>query len=853
LKNTLTKNRSKRLSFERRIIVYLLAVLLIVGSIIFLFARISLQNKINNYWVRHTEEVLARLDTAISLHKDVVIGTNAFVVSGYEQFLKNHEAKTTAIAEEIQKVKALTKDAPLQQGRLDSLKTLIDNYLQIRKKTIDLRRESTFSLEGETPLIYASDQILNQVKSLFHSIQQEERTKLEQRRAHFLQSARKVIWFIRLLLLVFGVSFLGAIIIVYRNTVRRNKAEAALQKSEALTRSIVEHAPVLVNIKDLDGNYMLVNNQFAITVNRNADELIGKNSRDVLPPESMEVICGADDEVKQMVAPIDFQANIPSADGLHTYIVTKFPLSDEKGKLYAIGSAFTDITPMKKAHEALEKSYQRQQRILNGLQQALSASSDLICIINENCEFVMVSDTISQLLGYTSKEVMSKKFMDFVADEDKVATEAKAKEIIEEGKTVSYFLNHYKRKDGTTIPIIWSAKWLPEDKMMYCIARNGTEKVKTAQALAQSQSQLAHAQKIAKLGSWDWDIQQNCWSCSDEIYDLLGVEKTGVKNMQETLLAAIHPDDKKMVEKVRDEALTNGKQVNIEHRIIRANGQVCYVHTKGEVRFNQAHQPIWFSGTMQDISERKQAELALQQLNQNLKKRAEELKASNAELERFAYVASHDLQEPLRMVTSFLGLLQKRIGTQLDDTSKTYIHFAIDGAERMKSLIQDLLQFSRLGTSKEAFASVDLNELMTHVLRVFDTSLKDNGAEVHVPSLPVVTGNKTQLLQLFQNLIGNALKYRSAAAPVIEIGCTEEETRWQFFVRDNGIGIDPKYFEKIFILFQRLHQKNEFGGNGIGLALCKKIVERHGGRIWVESQPDHGSTFYFTLKKLNHA
>ena len=170
----------------------------------------------------------------------------------------------------------------------------------------------------------------------------------------------------------------------------------------------------------------------------------------------------------------------------------------------------------------------------------------------------------------------------------------------------------------------------------------------------------------------------------------------------------------------------------------------------------------------------------------------------------------------------------------------------------MKVRIQDLLHYSRLGTSAENLAPVDLNSLVADVLRVFDGTLKENGAVVLTGSLPVVVGHKTQLQQLFQNLVGNAVKYRRAEPPRVEIGCREEGEDWLFFVRDNGIGIDPKYFEKIFILFQRLHPKSEYGGTGMGLAICKKIVERHGGRIWVDSEPANGSTFFFTIKKHNH-
>ncbi|HET7897262.1 MAG TPA: ATP-binding protein, partial [Flavisolibacter sp.] len=188
---------------------------------------------------------------------------------------------------------------------------------------------------------------------------------------------------------------------------------------------------------------------------------------------------------------------------------------------------------------------------------------------------------------------------------------------------------------------------------------------------------------------------------------------------------------------------------------------------------------------------------------------------------------------------------------EFDETSSKYIHFAVDGAERMKGLIQDLLQYSRLDAAAERFTPVNSNSLLQDVLHLFAASIAESGAVIRYDPLPVIRGNKTQLVQLFQNLIGNALKYRSDKQPLITVSCREEDGRWRFAVTDNGIGIDPKYFQKIFVIFQRLHNKNEYSGSGIGLAICKKIVENHGGKIWVEASPAGGSTFYFTLTKNN--
>jgi PAS domain S-box-containing protein len=226
----------------------------------------------------------------------------------------------------------------------------------------------------------------------------------------------------------------------------------------------------------------------------------------------------------------------------------------------------------------------------------------------------------------------------------------------------------------------------------------------------------------------------------------------------------------------------------------------------------------------------------------------EELKRSNEELERFAYVASHDLQEPLRTVASYVQLLERRYSGKLDSDATEFIGFAVEGAKRMQRLIDDLLSFSRVGTRGGELVSTDASVIVDASLESLAAAIADSGARIECGPLPVVRADPMQMEHVFTNLIGNALKFRGMEKPVVRIGVAREGNFWQFSVSDNGIGIDPEYFERIFVIFQRLHLREEFAGTGIGLAICKKIVERHGGRIWVESAPGKGSTFLFTLR-----
>ena len=234
-------------------------------------------------------------------------------------------------------------------------------------------------------------------------------------------------------------------------------------------------------------------------------------------------------------------------------------------------------------------------------------------------------------------------------------------------------------------------------------------------------------------------------------------------------------------------------------------------------------------------------------LRQDHKRSQEELARSNQDLEQFAYVASHDLQEPLRMVATYTQLLAERYKGKLDSDADKYIHYAVDGALRMQRLVQDLLAFSRVGRQGMALESTDCNRVLEASLSNLDAAIRESGAVIGHGPLPVVMADSSQLVQVFQNLIGNAIKFRGSERPSIQVNAEATATEWIFSVTDNGIGIAPEQAENVFVIFRRLHTHAEYSGNGIGLSVCKKIVERHGGRIWVRSEPGRGSTFHFTL------
>jgi PAS domain S-box-containing protein len=246
---------------------------------------------------------------------------------------------------------------------------------------------------------------------------------------------------------------------------------------------------------------------------------------------------------------------------------------------------------------------------------------------------------------------------------------------------------------------------------------------------------------------------------------------------------------------------------------------------------------------------RRQAEAAMREAYQELEHKTKELTRSNEELQQFAYVASHDLQEPLRMISSYTQLLERRYVDKLDGDAKDFMAYIVDGAARMKQLIEDLLAYSRVGTRGKEFQTVDSGAPLDRALANLRASIESSGAQVTRDRMPEVIADGAQLSQVFQNLIGNAIKFRGAEAPKIHVGAEARDTVWVFTVKDNGIGLDTQYADRIFMMFQRLHNKADYPGTGIGLAIVKKIVERHGGRIWVESEPGKGATFGFTIAR----
>ena len=359
-------------------------------------------------------------------------------------------------------------------------------------------------------------------------------------------------------------------------------------------------------------------------------------------------------------------------------------------------------------------------------------------------------------------------------------------------------------------------------------------------ALERDRGRLLEAQEISHVGSWEWEPALDRVAASDELARIYGLKPGEFPGTLASWMERLHPSEGARVRAELEAAAASGAPFTHEVRIVRPAGEGRDLLVWGRARLDAAGKVVALSGAAQDITDVRRAE-------RDLAARTRDLERSNADLEQFAYAASHDLQEPLRMVASYVTLLARRYRGKLDRDADEFIAFAVDGAERMQKLIRDLLTYSRVTRITRPMEPVDLGQTLRTAMTNLKVALDDSGASVTAEPLPTVKGDATGLTALIQNLLANAIKFRGPHPPNIHVGLERRGDEWTISVRDDGVGFDPQQAGRLFVIFQRLHGSDKYEGSGIGLAICRKIVERHGGRIWAESNPAGGATFHFTM------
>ncbi len=479
-----------------------------------------------------------------------------------------------------------------------------------------------------------------------------------------------------------------------------------------------------------------------------------------------------------------------------------------------------------------------QQHIVN----LIETDRDAIICFDENGIVTVWNESAENIFGYSKSEIIGQSVTSIIPEQFKKNYQEGLKRFLRIGE--AGFIGKKKEvsgntKEGVKISIEMCLSFHETEEKEYSFVariRDLTEQKKQEEKIYK----LTCAVEQSPVTVVITDIKGNIEYVNPKFTQLTGYTLEEVIGQNPRILKT----DKTSPEVFKElwETITSGKEWRGEMCNKKKNGNLFWESASISPVRNANGLITHFVAVKEDITERKM-------LEEKRKKTLIELKRTNTELEQFAYIASHDLQEPLRMVTSYVQLLQRRYKDKLDEEANDFIAYAVNGSKRMQGLINDLLDYARVGLRGKGFTLTDCNTVLRRVVGYLDVSIRESGAIVTHDPMPMIAADSSQIAQLFQNLIGNAIKYRNGDIARIHISAKENGKDVIFSFSDNGIGIEPQYFTRIFDIFQRLHGKDEYSGTGIGLAICKKIVERHGGKIWVESLPGKGATFYFTIPK----
>jgi PAS domain S-box-containing protein len=507
------------------------------------------------------------------------------------------------------------------------------------------------------------------------------------------------------------------------------------------------------------------------------------------------------------------------------------------GTLLALGLMFATSWL---AHRDAIKRRQAEASVQNGLlhsRSLIETSLDPLVTINREGKIADVNQATEFVTGVARQQLIGSDFSAYFTESEEARKVYD--QVLVRGSVRNYPLV-IRDISGKLTDVLYNATVFKNEagevEGIFAAARDVTERKRAERALHESEDAF---RTLAEL------VPQLIWICTSDglgiYFNQRWVDYTGL-TLEESYgrgwYTAFHTYDKQFELHAWDS--TNAYRT--ECRLRARDGHDRWFLTNRVPLTDGGGRVLRWFGTCTDIEDLKRSEEALRKITADLAR-------SNADLEQFAYIASHDLQEPLRMVASFTQLLGQRYKGKLDADADEFIGFAVDGAHRMQALVNDLLSYSRVGTRGKELAAVDLEQVLQRVLTNLQIRLEESGGQVTHDPLPTVLGDETQLWQVLQNLVANALKFHGTEPPQVHVSAREMEGEWQFSVRDNGIGIEPQFAKRIFLVFQRLHSRAEYPGTGLGLAIAKKIIERHDGRIWMESEPGKGSTFYFSLPK----
>lgn len=611
------------------------------------------------------------------------------------------------------------------------------------------------------------------------------------------------------------------------------QAQQALKQQEAFLNTIIDSAPDCIKVVSPEGLLMDMNpaGLLMLEVGSKPSKAIGKPVIQFIHPEDRDRFQTLHNQaLKGREATAQFR--IQSLKGTERWMESKsVPLRNSEGAVQGVLSLTEDISEKKLAQQALHDSEYRFRALVEN-------SADAVAIVQPDGNLGYISPSITRILGYSEAEALALNLFEQLHPNDVADVAEKMDDVLQQpGVPMRGTISRVRHKDGSWRWLDATITNLCHDPVINGIIDNFRDITETREL----QQLLDNAAQLARVGGWEVDLLTGIHYWSSVTRDIHEVGPDFVPDF-ERAFNFYQASYRAQIKDGIEQAIAHNQAFDFEAPLITAKGQERWVRSIGQAEFLE-DRCVRIFGSIQDIHAHKMLALELEH-------KIKALAISNRELEQFAYIASHDLQEPLRMIDSFLTLLNRRYGPQLDSKAQQYIHFAVDGARRMRQVILALLDFSRVTQYEKHLSTCNLSELVAESLQLQRKLIRDKQAQVHCGSLPTLKTYRAPLQQVFLNLLENALKYSAPERPPqIEIGAEEHPHEWVLSIKDNGIGIAPEFFDKIFILFQRLHAKHEYSGTGIGLAIVKKVVESLGGRIWLNSQPGEGSCFYFTISK----
>ena len=607
-------------------------------------------------------------------------------------------------------------------------------------------------------------------------------------------------------------------------------AEQKLNTVQQHLSSVIEASPVILWAMDANGVFTLSEGRGLDALGLKPGQAVGESVFDLYKdsPEALEAI-------KRCIGGEEFIQD--TEIGGHIWQVQYTPHRNDSGEVTDISGVSIDITERIKAENELRESRQMLQSVLDSIPVRVFWKDHGSVYLG--CNQLFAADA-----GLKSpEEIIGKTDFELSWDAQAELYRADDREVIETGEPRLNYEEPQTWADGTRL-VLRTSKVPLRDINGEIIGVLGTyeditEQKRVQEALNESEQRFRDFFEKAAIGFHIFGPDRTIIDINEFELSLLGLtraEIVGKKNWANLII----PEQRDRFEKHWQDIKEKGEVRNLEYTLVHKQGRRIHVLLNASSRFDDRGNLISTRGSVLDITYRKDAE-------QQLRHTVEELQRSNAELQRFAYIASHDLQEPLRTITSYVQLLRNRYQGQLDSDADDFINFVVDGSKTMRNLIEDLLTYSRLWQPGRRPMKVDCNRIVEMVKHNLASSIDESGAEISCGPMPEVMSDESRLVQVFQNLVSNAIKFRSDKPPRIHIAAQRLEQAWKFSVKDNGLGINPAYAERIFEAFQRLHSRSKYAGTGIGLAVCRKIVEEYGGRIGVESEPGKGATFYFTL------